>query len=750
MLALLICCLMVQSGGGGGVGGGGGDGAALPTITVDRDNIEIAESCRVRIAAAHIPDADGNGVIRIAGDGIEVEFLDSPLHGAAPDEPADAFTGTGIRITGRDVTVRGAIVSGYKVGIHAVDATGLTIHHCDVSGNFRQRLGSTPQREDSADWLWPHANDDNEWMTNYGAGLCIEDSNNVTVHDIRGRAGQNGIILDRVNDSKVFDNDCSFLSGWGLAMWRSSRNAITRNAFDFCIRGYSHGVYNRGQDSAGILMFEQCDDNLIAENSATHSGDGFFAFAGKEALGENDAAAARDVEWFRGRGHTGNRLINNDFSYAAAHGIELTFSFDNAIHSNRLVGNAICGIWGGYSQRTDIAGNAIEDNGEGAYGLERGGVNIEHGRDNIIRHNTFANNKCGIHLWWDEDAALMATPWAKVNGPDSVDALINDNTFAGDAVGIQLRRTKGTRLSGNTVERVANPVTAEDSEVERVTLVAAPFETPPYGALGETRPVGARAHLRGREHIIMGEWGPYDWAAPLLQFIKADRPAGAGPRLEYRVLGSAAAPEIRVTAAHPVESRITPFANTRTGEVEKVRIAIGQSLDAPGDLAGEGGRVWLLNVEWRFAGQPWQSERREVTDAMWRVKHFASPVDPREDVDAWHAAADRTDAVARTAALDLPFGNGGPEGLGRSDHFGTIATTEIAFPPGRWRLRTTSDDGIRVWVNDELVIDDWTWHGPTEHSHDFEVGDPRTITIRVEHFELDGYAVLKLDIEPGP
>ena len=42
-------------------------------------------------------------------------------------------------------------------------------------------------------------------------------------------------------------------------------------------------------------------------------------------------------------------IVENDLSYAAAHGLEMTFSFGNRILDNRLVGNAICGIWGGYS-----------------------------------------------------------------------------------------------------------------------------------------------------------------------------------------------------------------------------------------------------------------------------------------------------------------------------------------------------------------------------------------------------------------
>ena len=42
----------------------------------------------------------------------------------------------------------------------------------------------------------------------------------MTLRDLRVRRWQNGIILDRVTGSRVFDNDCSFLSGWGIAMWR--------------------------------------------------------------------------------------------------------------------------------------------------------------------------------------------------------------------------------------------------------------------------------------------------------------------------------------------------------------------------------------------------------------------------------------------------------------------------------------------------------------------------------------------------
>jgi len=102
------------------------------------------------------------------------------------------------------------------------------------------------------------------------------------------------------------------------------------------VRGYSHGVYNRGQDSAGIFAFEQNNENIIAENSVTHGGDGFFGFAGREALGEigdhpprvgTNGAGTRTTSW-----------CTMIFSYAAAHGIENTFSFGNKYLENRIAG----------------------------------------------------------------------------------------------------------------------------------------------------------------------------------------------------------------------------------------------------------------------------------------------------------------------------------------------------------------------------------------------------------------------------
>jgi hypothetical protein len=68
-----------------------------------------------------------------------------------------------------------------------------------------------------------------------------------------------------------------------------------------------------------------------------------------------------------------------------------------------------------------------------------------------------------------------------------------------------------------------------------------------------------------------------------------------------------------------------------------------------------------------------------------------------------------------------------------------IATTELELPPGEWQISTVSDDGIRVYVDDQLVIDNWTWHGPTRDVARSLIHGGKH-SVKVEHFEIDGWA----------
>jgi hypothetical protein len=75
-----------------------------------------------------------------------------------------------------------------------------------------------------------------------------------------------------------------------------------------------------------------------------------------------------------------------------------------------------------------------------------------------------------------------------------------------------------------------------------------------------------------------------------------------------------------------------------------------------------------------------------------------------------------------------------------------IARTRLPLAKGVWELSTLSDDGVRVSLDGKSVIENWTWHGPTRDTARLELAADKTVDIVVEHFQIDGYAVLEFSI----
>ncbi|HPD00389.1 MAG TPA: cellulose binding domain-containing protein [Acetivibrio sp.] len=57
---------------------------------------------------------------------------------------------------------------------------------------------------------------------------------------------------------------------------------------------------------------------------------------------------------------------------------------------------------------------------------------------------------------------------------------------------------------------------------------------------------------------------------------------------------------------------------------------------------------------------------------------------------------------------------------------------------------TVSDDGVRLWVDNVLIIDDWTDHSATENSGKISLFGGKKYDIRMEFYENDANAVAKL------
>ena len=63
----------------------------------------------------------------------------------------------------------------------------------------------------------------------------------------------------------------------------------------------------------------------------------------------------------------------------------------------------------------------------------------------------------------------------------------------------------------------------------------------------------------------------------------------------------------------------------------------------------------------------------------------------------------------------------------------------------RYTFITRSDDGVRLWIGDDLVIDDWAMHSAAERSGQIELEAGKAYDIKLEYF--DGLRLAKVRLE---
>ena len=103
-------------------------------------------------------------------------------------------------------------------------------------------------------------------------------------------------------------------------------------------------------------------------------------------------------------------------------------------------------------------------------------------------------------------------------------------------------------------------------------------------------------------------------------------------------------------------------------------------------------------------------------------------------------------ALTRTdSTVDFDWGSGSPAPAIGADTFSVRWTGRILpAHTETYTFYTTSDDGIRLWVDDVLVIDHWTDHAPTELSGTIALSGDVFHLIRIEYYENGGGAVARL------
>jgi hypothetical protein len=100
--------------------------------------------------------------------------------------------------------------------------------------------------------------------------------------------------------------------------------------------------------------------------------------------------------------------------------------------------------------------------------------------------------------------------------------------------------------------------------------------------------------------------------------------------------------------------------------------------------------------------------------------------------------------------LNFDWGSDSPGsscGIG-ADNFSARWTRTVNFTNGNYQFTATADDGVRLWIDNQLVLDKWILQGPTTYTvGPFALSGSHAI--KMEYFENAGRAVAKLSWQAG-
>jgi hypothetical protein len=99
--------------------------------------------------------------------------------------------------------------------------------------------------------------------------------------------------------------------------------------------------------------------------------------------------------------------------------------------------------------------------------------------------------------------------------------------------------------------------------------------------------------------------------------------------------------------------------------------------------------------------------------------------------------------VRNDTVLDFNWGGNAPASGLPADQFSVRWTRTLAFESGQYRFHAVVDDGVRLWVDDQLIIDAWQTGAAREVTADHTLSTGNH-DLRVEYYELEGQALVRV------
>ncbi|BCX04407.1 MAG: hypothetical protein KatS3mg053_2345 [Candidatus Roseilinea sp.] len=101
--------------------------------------------------------------------------------------------------------------------------------------------------------------------------------------------------------------------------------------------------------------------------------------------------------------------------------------------------------------------------------------------------------------------------------------------------------------------------------------------------------------------------------------------------------------------------------------------------------------------------------------------------------------------IRNDAVIDFNWGYGSPDSRIPPNNFSVRWTRTLEFAPGTYRFTFRVDDGVRLWIDNVLVLDDWREGAARDVSTDVTLG-ARPYFFRIEYFQRFGVAAIRFGI----
>ena len=245
-----------------------------------------------------------------------------------------------------------------------------------------------------------------------------------------------------------------------------------------------------------------------------------------------------------------------------------------------------------------------------------------------------------------------------------------------------------------------------------------------------------------RSAIIVDEWGPYDWRSPKLWPVDSShgsplRLRVLGPRGRWRVVSERGIAAVIPTSGRVPDTILVTSKPDSAGDWDLTLEYVGVATVSPHGERRPARTPYRFSysrfeprIDWRVRFYRWGDSTRNLR------KEPASPVGFSTSTPIISLNASRLDFEGyRALRAEVP-----------REFFALEATGSVDLAPGEYTLRTLSDDGVRVWVDGALVIDNWAPHETALNFAELRGGHHE---IRVQYYQADGWYELRVDIVGG-